>query len=49
MNVDRIANIAGAIVGVAAITTIVSHPASAQVISSIGSSFSEAIRAAMGK
>lgn len=49
MNLDRVFNVAGAIVGVAAITTIVSHPASAQVIRSVGDMFSGALRAAMGK
>lgn len=49
MNVDKLFNLAGAIVGVAAITTIVAHPQSAQVIRSVGDSFSATLRAAMGK
>lgn len=49
MNVDKFVNIAGAIVGVAAITTIVAHPQSAQVIRAVGDSFAGTLRAAMGK
>lgn len=48
MNLDKIANIAGAIVTVALVTTIVSRPTSAQVIKSMGDAFSGSIRAAMG-
>lgn len=44
---DRIANIAGLIVGVAMVTTIVSRPESAQVIRAVGDAFSGSLRAAM--
>ena len=48
MNLDSILKIAGMIVGVAAITTIVSHPASAQVIKAIGGTFVESLSVAQG-
>jgi hypothetical protein len=41
-------NVAGAIVTVALVTTIVSRPTSAQVITAMGNAFSGAIRAALG-
>jgi len=47
MNIDKVFNIAAAIVVVAGITTIVIHPTSVQVIKGIGDSFSGAIRAAL--
>lgn len=46
---DKVANVAGAIVTVALVTTIVSRPTSAQVIRAMGSAFSSSIRAALGK
>lgn len=46
---DKAFNILGAIVTVALVTTVVSHPDSATVISNLGSAFSGAISAAMGK
>jgi len=46
---DRIADIAVAIVGVAMVTTIVAHRNSARVITSAGRAFSQAIRAATGR
>lgn len=46
---DKIFNIAGAIVTVALVTTIVSNKESANVIKAIGSSFSATILSAMGK
>lgn len=46
---DRIANILGAIVTLAIITTIVSRRNSARVINSAGNAFSRSIRAAMGR
>lgn len=46
---DRIADIAMAIVGVALVTTIVAHKNSAEVVSSVGRAFSSSIRAATGK
>ena len=49
MSFDKVLNIGTAIVTVALVTTIVSHPTSAEVIRAIGSAFSGALRAAMGK
>jgi len=49
MNFDKVMGVASAIVTVALVTTIVSHPTSAEVIRAIGSAFSGALRAAMGK
>lgn len=49
MNVDKIASIAAAIVVVAGVTTVVSHPASAAVIRAIGDAFTGSLRAAQGK
>lgn len=46
---DRVFNVLGAIVTVALVTTIVSRPTSAQVITSMGNAFSGSIRAALGK
>lgn len=46
---DRIADVAGAIVMVALATTLVAHPNTAQVVNSVGKAFSDSIRAAMGK
>jgi hypothetical protein len=48
MNMDRIANIAAAIVGVALVTTNVSRQTTAGVIRATGEAFSGSIRAAMG-
>jgi uncharacterized membrane protein len=49
MTIDRIANIAAAIVGVAMVTTLVSSPNTARVVSAIGNTFIGSLRAAMGK
>ena len=49
MNGDKIANVLGAIVTVALVTTIVSRSTSAQVIRAFGDAFSGSIRAALGK
>jgi hypothetical protein len=49
VNADKLLSIGGAIVTVALVTTIVSHPQSAKVITSVGSSFAAVLRAAMGK
>lgn len=49
MNLDRVFNIAGMIVVLGIVTTIVAHKQSAAVISSIGKTFSGSIRAAMGR
>jgi hypothetical protein len=46
---DRFFNVLGAIVTVALVTTVVSRPNSAKVISAMGSAFSGSIRAALGK
>ena len=48
MNANSIVGVAGAIVTVALVTTIVSHKNSASVIKSIGDAFSGALRAAQG-
>lgn len=49
MNVDKLMSIGSAIVAVALVTTIVSHPQSAKVISAVGGAFSGSLRAAMGR
>lgn len=49
MNFDNITSVALALVGVALVTTVVIHPASANVIKAMGSSFATATRAAIGK
>lgn len=49
MNADKIAAIAGAIVTVALVTTVVSRPTSAQVIRAVDEAFSGSIKAAMGR
>jgi hypothetical protein len=46
--VDKIADIAGAIIGIALVTTIVAHPQSANVIKSVGGAFSSSMLAAQG-
>jgi hypothetical protein len=46
---DKIANILGAIVTVALVTTVVSRTTSAQVIRAFGEAFSDSLRAAQGK
>lgn len=46
---DKVANVAGAIVTVALVTTIVSRPTSASVIRAMGDAFAGSIRAALGK
>jgi hypothetical protein len=46
---DKIADIAGGIIIVALVTTVVSHKQSARVITALGNTFSGALRAAMGK
>lgn len=45
---DRVADIAGAIVFVALVTTLVSSPRTAQQITALGNAFSGSIRAALG-
>jgi len=49
MNANSIVGVAGAIVTVALVTTIVSHTESANVIKSIGNAFAGALRAAQGR
>lgn len=49
MNAHEIANVLGAIVGVAMVTTIVSRGTSAQVITAFGNAFADSIKAAMGR
>lgn len=49
MNADKALSIGSAIVTVAMVTVIVSHPQSAKVIRAFGDSFAGALRAAMGK
>lgn len=49
MNADKLFNVLGAIVTVAAITTVVSRSTSASVIRSFGDAFAGSIRAALGK
>ena len=49
MRVNNIVDVAALIVVVAGVTTVVSHPESAKVISAIGSTFAGSIRAALGK
>lgn len=46
---DKVADIAGGIIVVALVTTVVSHKQSAKVITAIGNTFSGSLRAAMGK
>jgi Flp pilus assembly pilin Flp len=49
MNADDIWSLAAAIVTVALVTTIVSRPTSAQIITALGNAFSNSLRAAQGK
>lgn len=49
MGLDGIFKVAGAIVTVALVTTVVSHRESANVLRAIGDSFSGALRAAQGR
>lgn len=49
MNPSGIVNVLGSIVTVALVTTIVSHPQSAQVIRAFGDAFAGSLRAAQGK
>lgn len=44
----NIIDVLGAIVGVALVTTIVSHPESSAVITSLGSAFQGSLRASLG-
>lgn len=49
MNLDRVANIAGAIVTVALVYTLVSHAQTANIVKAFGSAFSGAIKSATGQ
>jgi Flp pilus assembly pilin Flp len=49
VNLDKVFTLGAAIVAVAMVTTIVSHPTSAQVIRAVGDAFTSSLRAAMGK
>lgn len=49
MNLDRIFNVAAAIVGVALATTLVASPNTAKIVTSVGNAFSGSLRAAMGR
>lgn len=49
MNVERIFNVAAAIVGVAMAATLVASPNTARIITSVGNAFSGSLRAAMGR
>ncbi|HET7414761.1 MAG TPA: hypothetical protein VFI97_03595 [Arthrobacter sp.] len=46
---DKIFNVAGAIVTVALVTTLMTSPNSAAVIKGLGDAFAGSIRAALGK
>lgn len=46
---DKIANVAAGIITVALVTTVVSRPNSARVISAVGKAFSGSLRVAMGR
>lgn len=48
MNAHGLLNVAMAIVAVAGVTTIVGHPNSAGIISSIGNAFQGSIKSALG-
>ncbi len=49
MNANNIFNVAGAIVTVALVTTLVSAPNTAAVIGALGTAFSSSLKAAMGQ
>lgn len=48
MTLDRMFNIAAAIVGVALVTTLVAHRNTATVVTAVGNAFGNSLRAAMG-
>lgn len=48
MNLDSIANVAGSIVTVALVTTLVSSPQTQSIVRALGDAFSGSLRAAMG-
>lgn len=49
MNGDKLFTLLGSIVTVALVTTVVSHPASASVITAFGNAFSGSLKAAQGR
>ena len=49
MNADRLFDLLGAIVAVALVTTLVAHPETGAVVTSIGNAFAGSIRAAQGR
>lgn len=49
MSLDRVFNVAGAIVGVALATVLVASPNTARIVTSVGNAFSGSLRAAMGR
>lgn len=48
MNADKLFNVLGAIVGVALVTTLVTHTETKSVISALGNAFTGSIKAAVG-
>jgi hypothetical protein len=48
MNLDKLFNLGGLIVGVALVTTLVSHSGTGGVVKAFGDAFSGALRAAQG-
>lgn len=48
MNLDRVFNIAGLIVGVGMVTVIVGSPNTANVVKAVGNAFSGSLKTAMG-
>lgn len=44
---DRIVNVAGLIIGLATVTTLVSRSETAQVIRAVGDAFSQSLRTAL--
>jgi PRD1 phage membrane DNA delivery len=49
VNLDRVFNIAGMIVGVGLVTVIVSNKNTANVIKAVGGAFSGSLKTAMGR
>lgn len=49
MNADKAFSVLGAIVTLATVTVVVSHPQSARIITAFGRAFSDSVRAGMGR
>ena len=49
MNLERVFNIAGLLIGVATITVVLGSPQTARIIQASGSAFTSSLRAAMGR